>query len=418
MKTLPVPSEAQLLREAARRELLRAQFMARMGGETAPTSPVPARHRDTAPRLLSREDMLRGLGLHRRSVRAQPVLAHYEPPHVRTPVIFRWKPGQRLSKLARPVSAAWTQVLTSISTTSLAGGRLSGAQGRNLIAIVEELRKRCYLRVSGMGQPVQVREQVVLVVDGSEHCFARACGMSVATFYRALHHPLAHCFIRTQKVQRADAGRETRRNVGTLFTVAMFEPDLPAELDEAFYAEPVEEPGVFVVPDSPSQFERTKERPLETQKPKGIVENSGANTKGLSFPAAPVATHVQAWLDAAPLGTKGAGGVDAHGPDLKGCLDRLRMVRPDLWELAVQIAIHHDAPQTHAVAAVGYYKALIHLGVGAVRRCVQAVERYRMQGQTITNPGAVLMSHLNREARRVTGYNIRDLGTEKDQVLA
>ncbi|WP_197050779.1 hypothetical protein [Deinococcus sp. YIM 77859] len=62
--------------------------------------------------------------------------------------------------------AAWGQVLTSISSTSLAGGRLSGAQGRNLIAIVEELRKRCYLRVSASGQPVQVREQVVLKVDG------------------------------------------------------------------------------------------------------------------------------------------------------------------------------------------------------------------------------------------------------------
>ncbi len=179
----------------------------------------------------------------------------------------------------------------------------------------------------------------------------------------------------------------------------------------------MEQDGIFVVLDSPSQFERTKERPLETQKQKGVVENREPRNKGRSSPVAPLAGQVQAWLDAAPLATKGAAGVDSHGGDLEGCLDRLRVQRPDLWELATQIAIHHDAPGTHAVAAVGYYKALVHLGVPTVRRCVQAVERYRMQGQNLTNPGAVLMAHLNREARAATGYNIRDLGTEKGQVL-
>ncbi|GAA5439236.1 hypothetical protein ACFQDE_16260 [Deinococcus caeni] len=63
-------------------------------------------------------------------------------------------------------------------------------------------------------------------------------------------------------------------------------------------------------------------------------------------------------------------------------------------------------------------KANVHLGMKTVIRCVKAVERYRQQGQTITNRGALLTGLLNREARAATGFNVRDLGTEKGQVLA
>lgn len=418
---LPTPSREQLLRDHMGRQTLERQRSALLAGVPAETlkgaGPVPARRVQTMPHLLTPVDHLKGLQLYRKSVRAKPVLTDYQPQTTWAPVMFKWNRGQRLTKLARPVGAAWVDVLTSISTTSLAGGQLRGNQGRNLVHIVQKLRALCYLRVDGQGRPVQVREQVKLVV---EH-FARSCGMSVSTFYAALRHPLAHLFLRTQKVQVIQEGSEARRNVATLFTVSMYEPEMPADLEVEFYAEPVETPGVFIVSDYTYEIDRTKERPLTTLKQgeaPQIVENLG-----LSLPSA--MSRVTSWLDSAPLGTKRADGVDLQTGELEGCLDRLRRSNPAIWEQAVAIAVEHETEnalqngkEVYEIAAIGYYKAIVHLGMKTVIRCVKAVERYRQQGQTITNRGALLTGLLNREARAATGFNLRDLGTEKGQVLA
>jgi hypothetical protein len=191
--------------------------------------------------------------------------------------------------------------------------------------------------------------------------------------------------------------------------VSLYEPDMPADLETEFYREPVETDGVFFVLDSKTQSERTKERPLNIQLQEEVVENPNGKTGGLS------SSPVQAWQDSARLGTaknEKTGGLDPVDEGLKGCLDRLRIANPGLWELATQIAVQHDT-ERHAVAAVGYYKALIHLGIKPVRRSIQLIQRWQDQGQAITNPAALLMSQLNREARKITGFNIRDLGTEK-----
>ncbi|WP_139322812.1 hypothetical protein [Deinococcus marmoris] len=104
--------------------------------------------------------------------------------------------------------------------------------------------------------------------------------------------------------------------------------------------------------------------------------------------------------------------------NLESCLDRLRNANPQLWEFAVQIAIHHDDPATHAVAAIGFYKALVHLGVKEVRRCIQRLEKWRLKGQKIETPGRLLMHLLNEKARAATGFNINDLGMEPGAVLS
>ena len=67
---------------------------------------------------------------------------------------------------------------------------------------------------------------------------------------------------------------------------------------------------------------------------------------------------------------------------------------------------------------MGYYKALVHLGVKTVRYWVQRLEKWQLKGQRVDTPGKLLMYHLNREARKATGFNIRDLGTEPGQALA
>ncbi|QLG13339.1 hypothetical protein HLB42_20655 (plasmid) [Deinococcus sp. D7000] len=96
----------------------------------------------------------------------------------------------------------------------------------------------------------------------------------------------------------------------------------------------------------------------------------------------------------------------------------MRNSNPAIWELAVQIAVHHDEEETHAVAAVGYYKALVHLGVPKVRYWIKRLEKWRVKGRRIETPGKLLMHHLNREARAATDFPIRDLGTEPEQFTA
>lgn len=423
----PNSAAANYPAEQARREQLAAQAQALLAGnpEAAPrsakpvTAPPANQHRAPMDRL----EAIKALGLYRKSVKMRPVISGYAPKKVWKPIVFPYEPGQFLTKLSRDVSREWVQVLTGVSSKSLAGGRLDGSQGRNLICIVKELRKHCFLQVDGNGCPTQVREQVVQVVDGEGFCFARECGMSPSTFYRALNHPLAHLFLRTQKVQRIEADGEARRNVATLFSVALFEPVMPADLEAAYWAEPVEVDGEFIVPDFNCQADGTKGRPLNNQKQnvacgKLTVQLQGASGHALDSKSR---DEFMNWIDSAALISRAGNQKNPLGlaeGNLGSCIDRLRNLNPGLWEYAVQIAIHHDDPETHSVAAVGYYKALIHLGVPMVRYWVQRIEKWRLKGQKIETPGKLLTHHLNREARKATGFNIRDLGTEIGQVLA
>ena len=422
-----VLSDEYLAREDLARERLRAQGLAMLAGtpELAPRSPQPE-HAPSEPkkereRPISGSEALKALGLYRKSVRAKPVVSGYTPQRVSRPVAFPLQPGQQLTKLSRTVGREWTEVLVSVSSARLAGGRLTGAQGRNLIRIVETLRKHCFLKLDRTDQPVEVREQVVQVVDGAAFCFARECGMSEATFYRALRHPLAHLFLRTQKVQRIEAGTEARRNVATLFSVALYEPLMPAVLEDSYWAVPVEEAGEFIVPYYVSQGERTKGRLETTQEQNGRCGKLTDQLRGASaFEGSQEGRErFLQWVDQAALISKAGHNTpsDLGESNLEGCIDKLRNLNPGLWEFAVQIAIHHDDPDTRAVAAIGYYKALIHLGVPKVRYWVQRLEKWRLKGQKIETPGRLLMHHLNKAVMTAMGFPIRDLGTEKGQHL-
>ena len=426
------PAEAeQLSYENSRRLQLAAQ--ARMlRGESGPLPPPAVREVVQKPEPPTLEtikaqneekiEALKKLGLYRKTPRMRPVISGYKPRKTWRPTVFPHQPGQYLTKLSRSVSREWRQILLGVSTTSLAGGKLTGAQGRNLIRIVEELRKHCFLRMDAEGNPVEVREQVVQVVDGEDFCFARECGLSPRSFYRALNHPLAHLFIRTQKVQYVEAETRARRNCATLFSVALYEPLMPEVLEDAYWEEPVELEENFVVPDFNCQDGGTKRRPLQNQKQKANCGKltallGGSSANALSGEAR---RDFLGWIDSARLVTKAADAPyhDAYDADLGGCLDRLRDTNPGLFEFAVQIAIHHDDPKVHEIAVVGYYKALIHLGVKRVRYWVQKVEKYRLQKQHIDNPGKLLTSHLSKEARKRTGFGLSDLGTEPGHYIS
>lgn len=420
------PSKEQVKTEQERRELLRLQAECLMKGEPVPQSlkTVPAANEAVLQKSsVTAAEAMKALGLSRRGVRMRPVLSGFTPHKTAKPKVFPYSAGQWLTRLSRTVSRDWVALLTSVSTTSVAGGKLNGSQGRNLIRIVEELRKRCYLQIDSLGRPVEVREQVMQVVAGERFCFARQCGMSEATFYRALTHPLAHLFVRTQKVQRIDAGTQARRNVATLFSVALYEPELPAELENAYWSEPVPLAQEFIVPDFTSQVDRTKGRPENTQIHNDACGKLTRQLGGLSLDEASEEgrNRFLAWIDGAGLISRAGqtpSVVDRVDGNLGSCIDKLRDRNPGLWELAVHIAIHHDEPTCRNMAAVGYYKALIHVGVERVKYWVQRLERWQLKGQPMETPGRLLMYHLNKEVRAVTGFEIRDLGTETGQYVS
>lgn len=416
--TAPRLTPERLATEASRRAFLEAQKAALLAGQpqAAPRGPPTSL---TTRLPIDPTEALKAVGLYRKSIRAKPVLSGYTPTKTFWPVMFPYKAGQHLTKLSRSVSRDWRLILTGISTTSLAGGRLTSSQGLNLIRIIEELRKHCYLKVGEDGRPLQSREQVVQLVGG-KFCFARECGMSEATFYRALKHPLAHLWLRSQKVQRTDGDTAARRNVATLFSVSLYEPVIPADLKAAFFAERVQQSQPVVVPRD--AHPETTARSIPDQQPGGWSRPTAP--PGEAFPAGSARADLLRCLDGAALISR-AGERDPLPPTLdqmtdrlEACVDRLRDANPQLWAFAVQIAIHHDDPATHVVAAIGFYKALVHLGVGAVRRCIQRVEKWRLRGQPIQTPGRLLMHLLNKQARAATGFNIHDLGTEPGRVLA
>lgn len=407
---------AQEAKEAANRQRLLAQFEALQKGEQPPASPAPAPVAPNTRPPVDRVEALKALGLYRKSVRSTAVPAGYKPQTVFAPILFPYAPGQYLTKLSRTVSREWRGILCGVSTTSLAGGRLSGAQGRNLIRIVEELRKHCYLKVDTNGAPLKAREQVFLSVEGMAYSFAEECSLSPATFYRALQHPLAHLFLRTQVVQQRERGSEAVRNVGTLFSVALYEPAIPEDLESLYWSESVEGEPIFTVPDSISQIERHKERPQTNQKQKEGCGNCGKLTSRLGSFSRNTAAHdeVMQWIDSAALISRAGqqkNPADSVEADLRCYVNSVMTQNPALWEYAAQIAVHHDEKEHHMVAALGYYKALIHLGVPKVRYWVQRIEKWQRAGQRIETPGKLLTYHLNNEAKKATGYPIRDLGT-------
>lgn len=420
------PSEAQVNAEQKRREMLQHQARCLMSGMPVPqsTEAVPVVNGTAIQKSeMTPEEAMKVLGLSRRGVRMRPVISGFTPHKTAQPKVFPYSDRQRLTRLSRTVSRDWVAVLTSVSTTSVAGGKLNGSQGRNLVRIVEELRKHCFLRIDDQGQPTEVREQVVQVVGGERFCFARQCGMSEATFYRALTHPLAHLFVRTQKVQRIDGETQARRNVATLFSVALYEPELPAQLENAYWAEPVPLAQEFVVPDFTSQDDSRKGRPGPTQIQKDACGKLTSRLGSVHWQETSQEGRDRflAWIDGAGLmsrAEKAQSVIDRVEDGIKGCIDNLRNRNPGLWELAAQIAIHHDEPTSHAVAAIGYYKALIHLGVEKVRYWVQRMERWQLKGQRIETPGRLLMHLLNKDARAATGFEIRDLGTETGQYVS
>lgn len=423
---LPTLSQSQLELANLQRHRLLIQLQAYQSREGYPQStslsavlavdrlPTPA----PAPATLLPVDHLKALGLYRVSVRVPAVRTGYQVKTQRVPSVFPCTPDTRLGRLSRAVSPLWVNLLTSISSASLAGGRCVSSQGRNLITIVQEVRKRCYLRTTKEGVPLAAREQVVLTVDGERHCFARACGMSPRTFYRALRHPLAHLFLRTQKVQRERDGQ--RENVATLFSVNLYEPEGPVDLETLCYAESVEQEGVLVVPDSICQDDGTKDRPGLNQIQKGAVDNLTAQDPGMSLAAQ---NQLEQALDSALLGSPARAAFDHSSEEGSAAAAGARAAaattleiatarRPDYVQLARDIASFHDAPEHREIATVGYYKALMHLDLGTVLAQVGVIARWLKQGQRITNSGALLMSLLNKKTRAQTGFNIRDLGLE------
>lgn len=428
----PSIGDVQRSNEEARRQQLAEQARLLATGATA-EEVAAAGHASPAKPPLSKAQLrkaaLKELGLYRKSVKERPVAIGYTPTRTFKPVKFKYQAGQQLSRLSRGVSREWRKLLTSISSASVAGGKLLGSQGRNLIAIVEAVRKHCWLQTNDEGRPVEVREQVFVQVDGERYSFAEEeCGMSASTFHRALQHPLAHLFLRTQKVQAVDdESGKAQRNVGLIVSVALYEPEVPADLEAACQEGDVDEGGVFIVQDFNCQLEPCKDSPLNSINKAACGKLMGQITEGLSAASAASGgwsdpQRVRRWLDGASLASKAGENPSADTLDsfdkigFRGAAAAWQRDNAVEWETACQLAIEFDLEQAREVAATGYYKALIHLGMDVVREVVQRTQRWINQqerkGKVIETPGGLLMHHLNKKARAATGYNVRDLGME------
>lgn len=397
------------LREQAAREKLRGQA-ALLRGEVDASSLADVRRPTTssastlAP-LPSRVDMLRTLFGWRKNVRARPVKVGARNPETRLPRAFPYHLGGRmLPKLARPVGECWLRLLTSISTNSLEGGRNLGSQGRNLAVIVEKLRSRCYVKVDGAGHILRVRESVILVVESREAggpSFARdVCGMSPDTFYRALNHPLAHLFVRTQKVQDTRDGQ--RVNLATRFTVAHLDPPIPADVMEACFTQPVDEGGVFVVQDYVTQV-ASMNQDGTTRNSKAAVENLNPLNDRPGSRGDSAEKIVLAWEDGAALASPRT----RHFEPRDETRETFPVKDRDRWSKATEIALRLGEKKPLS-AALGYYRALGYLGEQVVRAAFQYVAR-RVALEHVRNPGAYLMTLLNKKARAITRFDLRDL---------
>lgn len=430
----PSIGEVRRRNEEARRQQLAEQARLLAAGATAEEIALagyasPAKAEEPLSKAQLRKAALKELGLYRKSVKERPVAIGYTPKRTIKPVKFKYQAGQKLGQLVRSVSQEWRKLLTSISSASVEGGKVLGSQGRNLIAIVEALRRLCWLKIDDEGRPVEVREQVFIQVDGEHYSFAEEeCGMSPSTFHRALQHPLAHLFLRTQKVQVVDEeSGKAQRNAGLMVSVALYEPELPADLEAACLAGGVDEGGIFVVQDFNCQLAPCKDSPFSSINKRTCGKPRGQPPEGLSAASAAPGgwsdrQRVRRWLDAASLASRVEESQSARTLDsfdrerFRGAAAAAREQNTVAWETACLLAIEFDREEAREVAAVGYFKALIHLGMGAVRETVQQVQRWINQqerkGRYIETPGGLVMHHLNKKARAATGYNVRDLGME------
>lgn len=403
---------AQLQRDITAHDRLRLQAAMLMAGRLDEARQLSG---ITAVRAPDQEDarrqLLKELFGDRRSIRAGIVLPSAERPETTQPVVFQHhREGGVLPRLARPLSDVWRRLLASVSRTSVAGRRLLGSQGRNLAVIVDMLRRRCFLRLDATGQPVLTREVVTVVVDGGgdgRPGFAAECGMSQATFYRALRHPLAHLFLRTQKVQAERDGQ--RVNVATRFSVALYDPAVPDEVTELLWGEPLSQDEVFVVQDYTFQDAPIKEDPSSSFT--GGVENS-KNTSSTCEGSTDATRRIQQWEDSAPFMASRSSGEPTER-DAKGGCETFHFRKPDAWELATQIALNLGEKAPRA-AAITYYRALIWLGETAVKREFQSVHRMLLQrrNRPIERPGAMLTSRLSRLAERKHGFRLTQLDIE------
>ncbi|GHG09395.1 hypothetical protein GCM10017783_22420 [Deinococcus piscis] len=419
--------EARRQQLAEQRRLLEAGATAEEIAAAGHASPAKAEKSQSKAQI--RKAALKELGLYRKSVKERPVAIGYTPTRTFKPVKFPYQEGQKLGQLVRSVSDKWRRTLTSISSASVAGKKRLGSQGRNLMTVIEALRKHCWLQADKESRPVEVREQVFIQVDGERYSFAEEeCGMSASTFHRALQHPLAHLFLRTQKVQAVDEeSGKAQRNVGLIVSVALYEPELPADLEEACQEGKVDEGGVFVVQDFNCQLEPCKDSPLNSINKAACGKLTGQVIEGLSAASAAPGgwsdtQRVRRWLDAASLASKAGESQSARTLDsfdrerFRGAAAAAWEHNTVEWETACQLAIEFDREEAREVAAMGYFKALIHLGMDAVRETVQRTQRWINQqerkGKVIKTPGGLLMHYLNKKARATTGYNVRDLGME------
>ncbi|GGJ56453.1 hypothetical protein [Deinococcus roseus] len=385
-----------------------------MGQDLLTLTPQYVRLKDDVQRAASIKDMLSTLfGKPRASVRAQPIPMSARPPITKQPQIFGYHAvGGQLGKLRREVTPAWVLVLTSVSTSSVAGRRLSGAQGRNLIRIVEGLRARCFLQLNAAGEPTQTREGYFTVAE-NEHGtgFISELGLSRATFYRTLKHPLAYLFLRTQKVQAIK--NLSRVNVGTRFTVALYDPPMIHELQEHLNSQPLDM-GTLLVPDffvsdGNSQNERTKSLPSKSLKEKegvvDLVDKCLKNFEGgdphsvLAFSPV-VENYLKAEQKLKTLGDD----LSQSKPDLGAA--RLAAKNPELWDMAGALAVNLGDEQPQ-IARVAYYKALQWISEAELGRIYRKAQKAWTGGSVRSLP-AYFMTCLKKELRR-SGLDLKTL---------
>lgn len=396
----PVKDEAYY---AERRRVLQAQLVARsQGAAQPPAQPAEAANGPAQPVNLTPQVAFARLFGRWRPVRTSPLIKGTRPRSYNAPRTFLYHRTGCLPALARPLSPAWEAVLSRISTTSLRGGQLRGNQGRNLVLLINALRRRAYLRVDGEGRPLEVREATEVVIeDGRGGGFITTLPFSRSTFYETLKHPLAHLLLRTQKVQ-VEERDGARRNVGTRITVALYDPPLPEVMDQVFaqaYAEAVEQPEVVVLAYT-SEVRRTRSRPKLPYEIVGAVETAESVDNLLGQDWESKLHQADAELDAA-----------LHLEDNdEGTRQRefFPELVPELETLAQTLAIRCGEADPHR-AWKAYYKALLHLGAEEVKQAYRTTCQLWSAGKLRKSQGAYLTGILSHRCEARLGCKLSDL---------
>ncbi|MBB5235971.1 hypothetical protein [Deinococcus budaensis] len=396
---------------AERKRALLAQFIAKTQGETAPPGGkitpsviLPTKSTNTQVQLadLTPQVAFARLFGRWRPVRTSPLIKGTRPRSYNCPQTFLYHRTGKLPALARPLSPAWEAVLPRISTTSLRGGQLRGNQGRNLVLLVNALRRRAYLRVDANGQPLEVREVTEVVIEhGDGGGFITQLPFSRSTFYEVLHHPLAHLFIRTQKVQVQEPDG-ARRNVGTRLTVALYDPPLPEVIDQVFeqaYAEAVDAPEIIVLAYT-SEVRRTRSRPKHLYEIVDPVETAETVDNHLGQARKTALHRADIEFDQAlqPEYDEGQTRQREDFPELD----------PELKALAQTLAIRVGEADPHR-AWKAYYKALLHLGAEEVKRAYRSTYQLWSAGKLRKSQGAYLTGILSHRCEAQLGRKLSDL---------